>query len=183
MQSLTSTIPSHARFSGPPTAKDIAWLLGEARVRTPVAKRRLASRPNGHFRSTDQVMDALKCAHCTAVLSTDRFHWTMFWSTTAASSMLLGVGLTQLRRLVDAETRVKSSPLLAPKLSLATWSAHRRHYATGALLFSLLTRPGAQSGQTVNVSNSLPDAPIRRRGVDQGAGNDPTDCYPDISSV
>ena len=144
----------------------------------------LPMEPQQAFQITDQVMDALKYAHYGGFV-----HGSLSLDDVLVNDRgvvnVLGVGLTQLRRLVDAETRVKSSPLLAPEAVAGdVVGTPADVYATGALLFLLLTGQAPRAGQTVNVSNSLPDVPPSVDGVlTRALAADPTDRYPDILSL
>lgn len=140
--------------------------------------------PQQAFQITDQVMDALRYAHYGGFV-----HGSLSLDDVLVNDRgvvtVLGVGLAQLRSLVDAETQAKSSPLLAPEAAAGDpVGTPADVYATGALLFVLLTGKAPKAGQIVNVSSSVPDVPP---SVDQvltrALAADPADRYPDILSL
>lgn len=144
----------------------------------------LPMEPRQAFQITDQVMDALKYAHYVGFV-----HGALSLDDVLVNDRgvvsVLGVGLAQLRSLVDAETQIKSSPLLAPEaVSNQPVGTPADVYATGALLFVLLTGQAPKAGQTVRISHSVPDVPPSVDAVlTRALAVDPADRYPDILSL
>ena len=140
--------------------------------------------PRQAFQITDQVMDALKYAHYAGFV-----HGSLSLDDVLVNDRgvvsVLGVGLSQLRGLIDAETKVKASALLAPEAAgNQPVGTPADVYGTGALLFVLLTGQAPKAGQTVRVSHSVPDVPPSVDEVlTKALAVDPAERYPDINSL
>ena len=112
----------------------------------------LPMEPAKAFKITEQVLDALKYAHYSGFV-----HGQLSLDDILINDQnmvtVLGVGLEQLRSLVGADTRALPSPLLSPEAaSNQPVGTPADVYATGALLFVLLTGKAPKAGQSVLIS-------------------------------
>lgn len=144
----------------------------------------LPMEPTKAFKITEQVLDALKYAHYSGFV-----HGQLSLDDILINDQnlvtVLGVGLEQLRRLVGADTRAQPSPLLSPEAAgNQPVGTPADVYATGALLFVLLTGKAPQAGQPVHISQSLPSiSPSLDKVLTRALAADPADRYPDLFSL
>ena len=144
----------------------------------------LPMEPARAFKITEQVLDGLKYAHYSGFM-----HGQLSLDDILINDQdlvtVLGVGLAQLRGLVDADTSAQPSPLLAPEAAgSGPVGTPADVYATGALLYVLLTGQAPKSGQTVQISQSVPDVPPAvDKVLTRALSADPADRYPDLNSM
>lgn len=144
----------------------------------------LPMEPQRAFRITEQVMDALKYAHYSGFI-----HGALSLDDVLVNENdlvnVLGVGLTQLRQLVDPDIQAKPSPLLAPETGGEDAPGTAADvYATGALLFVLLTGQPPTAGQPVSIAATTPGVPAAVDDVlTRALAASPADRYPDLNTM
>lgn len=144
----------------------------------------LPMEPAKAFKITEQVLDALKYAHYSGFV-----HGQLSLDDILINDQnmvtVLGVGLEQLRSLVGADTRAQPSPLLSPEAaSNQPVGTPADVYATGALLFVLLTGKAPKAGQSVLISQSVPEvSPAVDKVLTKALAADPADRYHDLFSL
>ena len=144
----------------------------------------LPMEPKQALKVTIQVVDALKYAHYNGF-----FHGALSLDDILVNDRdlvtVLGVGLEQLRLLVDATVVTSDSLLLSPEAAAGkSLGTDADVYASGALLYFLLTGHAPAAGQQVDLSQRIDGVPSELDAVlTRSLAADPVDRYPDLNSL